>query len=236
MRTEEEKKRDQLRSKRKEARMKILKRRRRLLVGAILAVIAAIVVLILALRGTFYKKADTTTLTLKSDGSVVFEEVTKLTEDYYDTSEMKSFVKTAIKEFNEENGSGSVKLKYFSTSGDTVYCRTSYTSVDMYEKFTSYYAYAGTVSDAMDAEGLDFNDSFVSVSSGKKGETAKVSTVTETGDNDVLVIEENCTVVVPGNILYVTDEGTEVTAEDTVTISASDTDQDAVVKTYIVYK
>ena len=88
----------------------------------------------------------------------------------------------------------------------------------------------------MDAEGLDFNDSFVSVSSGAKGDTAKVSTVTETSDNDVLVLEENCTVVVPGNILYVTDEGTEVKDDNTVVISASDTDSDAVVKTYIVYK
>lgn len=236
MRTEEQKKRDMLRTQRKEARMKILRRRRRLLIGAIVAVIAAVILLVLALRGTFYKKADTTTLKLNSDGSVVFEEVTKLSENYYDASDLKSFIKSTIKEYNDENGSGSVKLKYFTSSVDQVYCRTTYKSVDVYEDFTSYYAYAGTISDATDSEGLDFNDSFVSVSSGKKGDTAKVSKVTETGDNNVLVLEENCTVVVPGNILYVTDKGTTVSDDDTVVISASDTDDDAVVRTYIVYK
>jgi len=236
MRSDREKRRDAVRDQRKQARMKILKRRRRLLIAAIVAVIAIIVLLVLYFMGTFYKKAKSTTLTLESNGTVTFEEVTDLSEDYYDAKEMKTFVKDTIKSYNSENGKNAVSLEYYAVDGDTVYCRTTYKSVDVYEDFTGYYAYAGTVAEAKSDEGLDFNDSFVTVEDGAKGDTATVDTVTETDDNEVLVIEENCTVEVPGDIVYVTDSGTEVTGTDTVTISASDSDADALEKAYIVYK
>ncbi len=70
--------RDQAMLKNRQARMAILKRRRRLLIAVMAAAVALVVLFVAFLTGAFDRRAQTTTLTVKPDGSIVFEELSEL--------------------------------------------------------------------------------------------------------------------------------------------------------------
>lgn len=198
------------------------------------AVIAAVAVLVCKLMGVFDKAIETSTLTLEEDGKIICEEVTSFDEDFYDKGELKKFVKSEIAKYNDKAGSGKVKLDSLKVSGKTAYAKTTYASYKDYKAFTGIDLYAGTVKKAKKT--YDFQDAFVTVKEGVKGTSVEPLDITSQPKLKVLVVKENITVVVPGEVIYVSDGATTMVDKNTVSISQPDGNEDATQLTYILYK
>ena len=221
--------------KRKAAKKKAVIRRLKILLASLVIILIGGILLALALGGAFFKKSDESTLTIQKNGKVVFEEITTLNEDYYDAAEMKEFVNKAISEFNESSESGKIKMKRFEVHKDTVYLRTEYDSAKTYSDFTGYTVLTGTVKD-LKKEGVTFDEVYAIVKEGKKdGNATAADAIKDTGKNAVCIMENVC-VKVPGSVDFVSDPCTEIKDYDTVKITQSSEDSDAVVTTYIIYE
>ncbi len=227
-------------ARRKEQRMRELKRKRNRMIAIIavvlVAVVIGIVLLVRVLGSTFAAKATESTVTVNSNGTIRLEEVVDLTAVDSTEDELKDYVKSVVNEYNEENDAGDVKAVRFSTVNDTdAYVETKYGSADVYQDFSGYEFFTGTIEEAQNS-GYSFESSFVSVEDGAKGESQEPSEVTSDTSLNVVIIRENIDVKVPGTILYVTDGSTTVTAEDTVQIQQADGNEDATDLIYIIYK
>lgn len=218
---------------------KAARRRQQAIIRMVLLVLIAALVIILAAFGIRSllggKGASDTTLTVKKNGAIVFEEWMALDDNYLNADEMKDYVKDVIAQYNSSSNKN-VKLKDFKEKGGSVYCRTEYPDADTYYDFTSYYLYTGKASDLSDGTVDPSTVHFMTVAGAVKGNAVDISEVLSESDAKLLVIEENVKVVVPGNILYVTDACTAVTEKDTVMITPPTGGNDAAVKTIIVYK
>ena len=198
------------------------------------ALIAAIVLLVCKLTGVFDKTAEMSTLTLTEDGKIICEEVTSFDEDFYNKGELKKFIKSEIDKYNKDAGDGKVKLDSIKVSGKTAYAKTTYASYKDYAAFTGIELYVGKVKNAK--KSYDFGDAFVTVKEGVKGTSVETLDITSQSKLKVLVVKENITVVVPGEIQYVSDGATTMVDKNTVTITQPDGNEDATQLTYILYK
>ena len=218
----------------KEKRMKVLKRRRRIFIASIVVVAILLVLLIMFLTGAFSHRAKETTLTLTSDNSVLFEEVTSLDNDYYSKSELKKYIKSEIKEFNKTND-GEIRLEDLDVNDDEAYLSTSYDDVSTYSLYTGYDVSYGTVQDMIDL-GYDFSDTFMKVADEAKTDVATADAMSADTSAKVLVVDENTLVKVPGTILFVADSSTEVIDASSVRISQKDGNNDVTTRVIIIYK
>ncbi len=196
----------------------------RLAASAVVVLIALIIILFL--RGTFEKKADTSTMTI-TGGEVVYEEVAPIGEA--DFSELKDFVKT---ETEDHEG---VKLLRISKKGDNAYVRTRYKDMTVYSEFTGYEGFLGTVAEAKRAV-YDFDTSFSEVKDGAMADSVKGKKVRENAESKVLIIRENGRFKVDGNILFVSSESMTVVDGSTVDIAQAQGEEDATILSYIVYE
>lgn len=219
--------RDQAMLRRKKERMAILKRRRRMLIASMLAVAAGIVLVIVYLLGGFEKKATETTLTVKADGSIIFEEIDAW-DQQASKKEIASFAKEAINEYNNGSESkGRVKYRGCDVKNGLVYLKTEYENADTYADFTGLELFCGTVEEAS-AAGYDFNCSFVSVENGKKKSAASDSDISGASGLSVVILDQALAVSIPEDARYLSDEATGLENARLVRISDS-------VRTYIVY-
>ena len=221
-------------------RNKIFRRKRRQRQRLFLAVAAvAIVVIVVAVAvflGAFEKRSDGNLLTIKDDGTVIFEENRKIK----DNSGLKKFVKSEIQSYNNTHKSEDVVLERFARDGDHFYLRTRYKSLKIYASFTGYKAYTCPVSDAKaagyDPEGVSFK-TLSGTTSGKSFVYMDAS-ADAYKEQKVLVIKEwGIDVKVPGTVTAVSDasyiKGTE--DSDTVTIE-KESDSATAPLIYIIYR
>lgn len=180
--------------------------------------------------------ADTSTLTFKDNGSVVFEEVADFDKDVYSDKELKRYTKQLITSFNEAAGDDSIVLDKFKIKKDKVYIKTTYSSADIYSTFTSYNVYMDKVENAYDA-GYTFADAtFSTVVDGNKLEATEANVIADYAGYYVAVVKENTTVVVPGDIVLVSSISTDVKSNNTVCISQADGNNDATDMVYIIFE
>lgn len=224
-RTPEGLSREESRQKNHEAFIETIQRRRKYLTIGICVAVLAVIFFILSALGVFDKKASTTTLTLKEDGTVVFEEIVEV-DSKTSKGDVKDYAKQTIDEYNRTHGSGLVKLNKVSTKGKNIYLKTTYKDAKCYSDFTSYEFFVGTIQSAQDA-GYVFDGTFSAVKKGKKKDTVEVSKVTKDASANVVIIDQGISVVVPDDIKYVSETFTETVGRK-VNISGD-------VMTYIVY-
>lgn len=218
---------------RKAQRSRAIRNRMILLVALGVIVLAGLGFLLCKVMGVFDEMPQSSTLTIEKDGTVICQEVTSFEEDYYSKKELKSFVKAEMKAYNQENGKGKITLNTVRKKGDTVYVKTTYQSVEDYSAFTGIEMSAGTVKSLK--ENYDFEDAFVTVKDGKKGDSAKTVDITSQSKLKALVIKENITVVTESDVVYVSDAATEMVDAKTVRITQPDGNEDATQLTYIIY-
>ena len=130
-------------------RMRELKRRRRNFLIAMAVAIILVICLIRFLVIQLLPKSDVTTLTVKDNGQIVLEEVIDLSKSAGSESELKSYVKNLVKDFDKDNGRDAVKIRRFSHVKGRMYVETRYKNAKTYSKFTGYTLYTGTVKEAM---------------------------------------------------------------------------------------
>lgn len=225
---------EQLRMYRRRKRMLQKRRRQRqrlLLILAAVALVVVIVVIAIAL-GAFEKRSGVNLLTIKADGTVIYEE----NQELKDTSGLKKFVKSEILSFNNTHKAGDVVLERFARDGNHCYLRTRYRDLRVYSDFTGYKAEICKVSETK-AFGYDTTGvSFKKLSDEASGDSFASADAFK--DEKVLVIKEwGIDVKVPGTIIAVTDASyvKKTDDSDTVTIN-KESDSAAAPLTYIIYR
>ena len=167
-----------------EARRRKRKRqvmRNRILFGVGCAVaLVLIIFLITKIIGSLFdssSKAESTTLTFESDGTVVFEEVTEFDTEVYSQADLEDYIEGLISSFNDTYGEEAIELDKVKVSDNVAYVKTTYSSADVYSSFTSYQTYNDTYENAIDA-GYTFASTFAAVTDGTKSEGQTLDTDT----------------------------------------------------------
>ena len=211
--------------------------RNRIILGACLVLVLALIIFLISrlIGGLFSGSgADTSTITFLDNGQIVFEEVTDFDTDTYSKSELKTYTEDLIDSFNETYEDEAISLDKLSVKGDTSYIKTTYKDADCYESFTSYTTFLGTYDEAKEA-GFDFAELFSAVSDSQLSEAEIVDTDTLFEGFNVAIVSENVSVVVPGDIVYVSNANIELLDTDSLAISQADGNEDATDLVYILY-
>ena len=156
-------------------------------------------------------EADTNTVYVSKHGKVVSMDVEQLDQSYYDETELKEFVDSAVDEYNTENGKNSVKVDDLTVEDGTAKLRMDYETVDGVE------LYEGKIVQAL-AAGYDFDTDFAGVD--KDGSVTGVTRgdILAQEDLKVVIIKANTDVKIDGKILYVSCDNVTVTGKDSVSI------------------
>ena len=145
--------------------------------------------------------ADTDTVYVQKNGTVLTVDVETLDKDYYDETELKDYVTDAVSAYTEEHGKNTVKLEGLSVKESTATLKMKYKTPEDYTGFNGIELYEGKVVKAL-AAGYDFNTDFVSVED----------------DLKAVIIKANRDVKVDGTICYVSTENVKLTGADSVSI------------------
>ena len=177
---------------------------------------AVLSILTLAGCGQSDLKADTDTVYVEKNGSVLSMDVEAFDQEYYDEAELKEFVDSEVSDYNGQPGEKSVEVKDLSVEDKTAKLKLAYRTVDDYTAFTGVELYQGKVVQAM-AAGYDFDVDFAAVDEdGVHGVLG--SEITDQGDLKVVIIKANTNVQVDGKILYVSCDNVTLTGKNTVSI------------------
>ena len=149
------------------------------------------------------------TIALQKSGKVLEAAVESFDQSYYDEEELNTYVQKAVEAYTQEHGKKSV-------SG--VEC------------------FSGSIVEAQ-AAGYDFDLDFYPVTEGKADKkSVKGSTLLKDDDLKVLIVKANSDLIVPGKIVYVSADGTEVTSEKQVNVTQKKQDTDEAVLVYVLYQ
>ena len=146
-------------------------------------------------------EADTNTVYVSKHRKVVSMDVEQLDQSYYDETELKEFVDSAVDEYNTENGKNSVKVDDLTVEDGTAKLRMDYETVDDYTAFNGVELYEGKIVQAL-AAGYDFDTDFAGVD--KDGSVTGVTRwdILAQEDLKVVIIKANTDVKIDGKILY----------------------------------
>ena len=177
---------------------------------------------------------DTGTVIIEKKGKVVSVDLEDLDREYYDEEELEEYISQHVEEYTEKNGE-TVKLESFHVEDGRARLELEYDTYEDYWRFNGIELYVGTVVTAQ-AAGYDFETEFYGVGDSEGGrQAASRSEVLSNDDYKVAVIRANLDVEVPGTILYVSSENTEVSGKSKVSITGEGANEEAPL-TYIVYK
>lgn len=165
------------------------------------------------------KDADTNTLFVEKDNSIIEVSVGAFDKDYYDEDEFKDYVKDEVAAYKDGGGSGTVKFKKLSVEEETAKLNMKYSDYKAYTEFVGDELFAGTVVEAL-AEGYEFDVDFNIVKDAKIKDSVSASDVTENSDYKAVVVKKATDVSVHGTICYVSD-GVKVKDESTAAVEES---------------
>ena len=193
------------------------------------------------------KTAGESTLALKKNGKVEQVVHDTLDQDYYSKTGLKDYIKEQVSSYED-----SIRLKKlkFSRKGK-VTMDLVFQDADTYRSFEGKSCFSGTVGQAM-ASGYDFDTDFVPIEDGESADASKADgsggaigtsgnatqnvvssdAATDTINADVFIVEEDFIVKVPGDITFVSAEGTKVLDSHTVRVQRDDPDE----VVYILYQ
>ena len=131
--------------------------------------------------------ADTDTVYVRKNGTVLSVDVEALDKDYYDETELKDYVTDAVSTYAQEHGKNAVRLEDLSVKDGTATLKMKYKTPEDYTGFNGIELYEGKVVKAL-AAGYDFNTDFVSVEDGKVKGTATKEEIYSGDDLKAVII------------------------------------------------
>jgi hypothetical protein len=158
-----------------------------------------VVVLVLMLvTGCSFKAfdADTNTVYVKTDGSIMDVIIEDFSEEYYDSTELETLINDNIDEYN--NGSEAIKVKKYSVKDNVAKLITNYNSASDYANFNEVEFFSGTISEAL-KEGYSFEQKFTGID---EENTIGSETIESLTQYKVIVFEENVEIKTDSKILY----------------------------------
>jgi hypothetical protein len=139
----------------------------------------------------------TSTILVKGNGEVQAAVVEKFNKSYYDKDDLKNYINTEIKLFNDFAGSNVVKLGKFQVKDNVSSLLITYKNMEQYAKFNHIDAQYMTVEEAESKSLLPFT-----FKNAKNNEDIGKDKVLEKEKYKVLILNEKYDVKVDGKIKY----------------------------------
>lgn len=156
-------------------------------------------------------------LELKKNGKVVQTIAEEFSEEYYSEDELKEEAEELAAQYNQQNGSGSVKTEDPKVSDGVVEMTITYQDSLAYAGFNGVTFFAGKLEDASE-NGYSMEAALI----GADGTAVSLAQLLADGEPyQVMVLEETGYVSVYGEILYYT-ENVTATGEKTAMVGESD--------------
>lgn len=140
--------------------------------------------------------AETNTVYVKKDGTVMQAIVEEFGESNYDQNELEELIKQDISTYN--NGTELIKVEKYKVKDNTAKLITSYKKASDYETFNDVQFFAGTISEAK-AKGYEFDDKFTSIDDNN---TVGSETIKSLSQYKVIIFEENVRIKTDNKISY----------------------------------
>ena len=226
---------------RKKMSKKRRRRRARLLLLLLIILAIAVVLMILAVlnsKGFFYKKAQVSTLIVKSDGSIISEEISKTDGLSQGKDDIKKYVEDSVAAFNKEAGSEKVKVEAvdFNEKENEAYVRTVYTDSNAFSGYTKYDYFSGTVAEAK-TKGYDFGVTFYPVENGIAGSPVTRDELVDASILKVVIINDPTNIRINGKIKYLSTENTRVVSDhESGVMSEEINPNDVAPHIYVIYE
>ena len=187
-----------------------------ILIGLV-AVLLLVIVVALFLSGALGgKSADSNSVYILENEKIVSTNIEAFDEEHYSKSELKSYMKDVIKDYNKENGSGSVRQRSFKIKDGIATSVLQYKNADVFEDFYGRELFVGTIGEALGA-GYSFDIPFASVKGNNITECTNEKFI---GDDTykVAIIKANTKVKVEGEICFISTENIAEVEKDYVVI------------------
>lgn len=162
-------------------------------------------------------EADHSVVYVDKKGAVVSLDVEEMDQEYYDETELETFVDEAVKEYTDANGSGSVKVNSLAVDNGIAKLQMQYKTAGDYTKFNGIELYQGKIVEAL-AAGYVFDGDFARVEDGVVTGTATKQEIYAEEDLKVVIIKANTDVKIEGTICYVSCDNVSLTGSDSVSI------------------
>ena len=153
-----------------------------------------------------------------------------------DVQENTIALQKAVEAYTQEHGKKSVSVTDSKVEEKKAYLTLQYEDAETFSDFSGVECFSGSIVEAQ-AAGYDFDLDFYPVTEGKADKkSVKGSTLLKEDDLKVLIVKANSDLIVPGKIVYVSADGTEVTSEKQVNVTQKKQDTDEAVLVYVLYQ
>ncbi len=193
-----------------------------------MAAVLLLVLLMLTACGSA-EPEEISTIEVQKDGSIIQSTVGSFDKDYYSKEDLESFAKEEIQSYSA-SGDGTIELSDISMLDDgNVKLTLKFDNSETYTAFEGKTLFMGTIAQAIVA-GYEPSGYMTPVKEGESADASvKVKEADYTMDMNILVVQEQYEVTVPGEILWVSSVGTKLTGESSVQINTDEL-------TYIIYQ
>ncbi|MFP3153201.1 hypothetical protein LQZ18_01995 [Lachnospiraceae bacterium ZAX-1] len=180
-------------------------------------------------------QAEEDTVFVKKKGGIVSAIIETLDKEYYDATELETYVKERVDDYNANHEKDSVEVDKFSVEGDTATLYMKFAGYQDYAEFSEVEFFAGLVSQALVA-GYKFDTEFIAIENGVAAGSVKMEDVTGNSEYKVAIVSEKINVKVDGEVIFMSKDNTSLVAKDTVAIQSPDADSSEQPLTYVIYK
>lgn len=148
-----------------------------------------------------------TTLKVEKDGTVTETVIDKLDQSYYNSGDLEAMINSSVSEYNQLHGADSVKVEEILWEGNQISLKMVYQSAADYGEYNNVKFYNGSMLGA-EMEGYLFYNQFKKVEEGQAaGAAISNEEPIKHKEQQVLVTNSDHVVEVPGEVLYVSANG-----------------------------
>lgn len=199
--------------------------------------IAIFLTVLLSLTGCGgIEKAKESTVTVSDEGVVTEALIEEFLSEDYDEKELETSIRQMVDTYNTESGKDAVKIMKIQVKEGEATALLQYESDEVYREFNQVDFFTGTVGQAKE-EGFTFAETFQDT----EGKEVALGIIPDScTDQQLIIIREPLNVLVPGKILYVSNNmkilsSKEVKLEQDVEVSYENAQVTTEAYGYVIY-
>ena len=199
--------------------------------------IAIFLTVLLSLTGCGgIEKAKESTVTVSDEGVVTEALIEEFLSEDYDEKELETSIRQMVDTYNTESGKDAVKIMKIQVKEGEATALLQYESDEVYREFNQVDFFTGTVGQAKE-EGFTFAETFQDT----EGKEVALGIIPDScTDQQLIIIREPLNVLVPGKILYVSNNmkilsSKEAKLEQDVEVSCENAQVTTEAYGYVIY-
>ena len=199
--------------------------------------IAIFLTVLLSLTGCGgIEKAKESTVTVSDEGVVTEALIEEFLSEDYDEKELETSIRQMVDTYNTESGKDAVKIMKIQVKEGDATALLQYESDEVYREFNQVDFFTGTVGQAKE-EGFTFAETFQDT----EGKEVALGIIPDScTDQQLIIIREPLNVLVPGKILYVSNNmkilsSKEAKLEQDVEVSCENAQVTTEAYGYVIY-